>query len=82
MLDANGARASRYSNGKTGARGLTRGEDTYIQRWEHWICERGQAAAWMEAAGWRREPTGRTWKSGKPAYRWVNIRDGAASKTT
>lgn len=64
-----GSRISRYSNGVTsterGARGLTT-----IVRWEHWACARGEAAAHVEAGGWRRVPTGRVYASGAPAYRW------------
>ena len=71
MLDRTGARASRYSNGKTGGRELVRGADTFIQRWEHWACPRGQAAAWMHEHGWRRMPNGRTYRSGAPAFSWV-----------
>lgn len=67
-----GARASRYSNGRTGGRDLIRGPRTTIQRWEHWACERGRAAEWMADHGWRRVPTGRVWKSGQPAYTWIN----------
>jgi hypothetical protein len=73
--DDTGARASRYANGVTNptARALVRVEDTWLQRWEHWICDRGLAAAWMERCGWRREPRpGRTWRSGAQAYRWVH----------
>lgn len=70
-LDASGARASRYSNGKTGGRVLQRGEDTVIQRWEHWVCSREAAPTWLERHGWRRELTGRVWRSGNPAHRWV-----------
>lgn len=70
MLDESGARASRYSNGKTGGRTLTRGPDTFIQRWEDWACPRGEAASWMAAHGWRRVPSGRTYRSGAPGYRW------------
>lgn len=72
-LDATGARASRYADGEHDpvARGLVREGSTWIQRWEHWACPRGEALAFMEAAGWRREPTGGTWRSGAKAYRWV-----------
>jgi hypothetical protein len=69
--DADGNRASPYTNGKYGSRGLTRGTSTRIQRWEHWACARGAAADWMAAAGWVRVPTGSRWKSGNPAFKWI-----------
>lgn len=71
MLDETGARASRYSNGKTGGRALTAAGTTWIQRWEHWACEKGDALRWMESHGWRRVPTGARNRSGTPAFRWV-----------
>lgn len=67
---AGGARASRYSNGATGRRELVRAGSTWIQRWEHWACERGQALQWMYDHGWRRVATGRVYRSGAPAFRW------------
>lgn len=70
-VDSSGARASRYSNGRTGGRVLVRHGTTWIQRWEHWACERGQAAAWMALHGWRRTPTGKRWRSGNAAMTWT-----------
>jgi hypothetical protein len=71
-VDDQGRRASSYSNGRTGGRELLRDGSTYIQRWEHWACERGTAAVWMEKAGWRRVPIpGKTWRSGKQAHKWI-----------
>ena len=70
-VDASGARASRYSNGQTGGRALIRQGSTVIQRWEHWVCERGQAGAWMAMHGWQRTPTGKVWKSGNQAMTWT-----------
>jgi hypothetical protein len=70
MTLANGERASRYSNGKTGGRDLVRAGTTCIQRWEHWACRGGEAATWMHAHGWRRVPTGRRYRSGALAHRW------------
>jgi hypothetical protein len=68
--DEAGRRVSRYSNGITRKPvGAIKGT-TFIQRWEHWACERGQAGAWMASFGWRRVPTGRQWRSGSKAYRW------------
>lgn len=73
LLDAEGRRASSYSNGKSGSRKLTRQEGgTFICRWEHWACERGQVIRWMFAHGWRRAAVpGKVWKSGNQAYRFV-----------
>jgi hypothetical protein len=70
-VNAKGNRASRYSNGKTGGRSLAKGGQTRIHRWEHWVCERGEAARWMTDHGWRRVPIlGKVWKSGNQAYAW------------
>lgn len=74
---ADGSRASRYSNGKTGGRDLVCAGSTWIQRWEHWICPRGQAAAWMADHGWRRVPTGRKYRSGADAFRWEKATQSA-----
>jgi hypothetical protein len=71
FLDVDGARVSRYSNGAIVKRAGVEGSTT-IQRWEHWACERGAAATWMASHGWRRVPiVGRTWRSGRQAYRWT-----------
>lgn len=69
--DESGRRCSRYSNGRTGSRDLRAVGHTWIQRWEHRACERGSEASHMAAAGWRREATGRVWRSGSPAFTWV-----------
>ena len=70
-LNEEGVRVSKYTNGKSrDTSDLERGHG-FIQRWEHWSVEPGQAQARMEAAGWKREPTGKTWASGNPAHRWV-----------
>jgi hypothetical protein len=75
FLDEAGRRASSYANGKHGERSLQKGGMTTVQRWEHWICARGHAAAWMEEHGWRRVAVpGKIWRSGAPAYTFV--RDG------
>jgi hypothetical protein len=72
-VDETGARQSRYSNGVTGSRELILGGYTRVHRWEHWACEHGQAALWMNKHGWRREPVpNKVWASGNPAYRWVH----------
>lgn len=68
-----GARASRYSNGSSCPRvGLRRVGWTYVQRWEHWACDRDGVPEWMRAHGWVREPIpGKVWRSGNQAHRWV-----------
>lgn len=67
-----GNRASSYSNGKHGGRDLVRAGSTWIQRWENWICDRGDAMAWMERGGWRRVALpGRVWRSGRQAHTYV-----------
>lgn len=68
--DETGRRTSRYSNGKTGGRDLVRAGWTWVQRWEHWACEHGRADEWMAAHGWSRVPSGRTYRSGQPAFRF------------
>jgi hypothetical protein len=45
-----GERCSSYANGVHGKRSLQAAGHTWIQRWEHWACKRGDAAAWMELA--------------------------------
>jgi hypothetical protein len=73
-VDANGKRASSYSNGKHGGRELVRGGTTTIQRWEHWACERGAAAHWMHAHDWRRIPVkGKVWRSGNVAFTYGKL---------
>lgn len=72
FLDADGHRASSYANGKSGTRDLKRGGTTTLQRWEHWICDRGKAAEYMTGHGWERSPIpGKTWRSGRQAYEYV-----------
>lgn len=71
-VNAEGKRASSYSNGRHGGRGLKFGGWTVLQRWEHRVSSRGSAALAMKAAGWRREAiAGKTWKSGNQAHHWV-----------
>ena len=67
-ITKDGQRASSYSNGKSGGRDLINAGHTYIQRWEHWICEKGKADVWIASNGWKKMPTGRKWKSGNTAY--------------
>lgn len=70
--DDSGKRQSRYSNGKTNGRMLIAAGYTIIDRWEHWICDKGKAREWIEDSGWVREPIpGKVWRSGNAAYRFV-----------
>lgn len=70
--DEEGRRVSSYSNGRHDTASLHRGEKTWVQRWEHWVCARGEALRWMESHGWRRVPVpGKVWRSGSPAYTYV-----------
>lgn len=66
-----GDRTSRYSNGVTGDRRLISDGYTWVQRWEHWACDPGQAAAHLEWYGWRRQPISRRWASGAQGGAWV-----------
>jgi len=68
--DAEGRRVSSYSSGAVVLGARDRKGTTIIQRWEHWVCERGQAAESIRAGGWRRVPTGKFWRSGNPAFTW------------
>ena len=71
MTHADGSRASRYANGKTGGRALLRTGWTWVQRWEHWVCDRSDVVAWLPAHGWTRQPTGRIYRSGAPGFTYV-----------
>lgn len=71
-VDAEGRRVSPYSNGEYAKRaGVTRSGYTFIQRWEHWVCERGYANNWLQTHGWERvEIKGKRWRSGNQAFRY------------
>lgn len=67
--DESGRRVSKYSNGAPSQRGRRAGH-TWLQRWEHWACPRGGAAAHAAGGGWVREPVpGKFWRSGAQAHR-------------
>lgn len=71
--DSRGVRFSAYYGGER--REVKPSGTTVLQRWEHWACEKGDAAKWMEAGGWDRVPVpNRTWRSGNPAFTWVRRR--------
>lgn len=69
--DAEGRRQSKYSNGTTKNRNdlIRSAEARWIQRWEHWACEKGQAREFMETGGWERVALpGKFYTSGNPAF--------------
>lgn len=69
IYEKDGKRASAYSNGGFGKRELDAAGKTWVQRWEHWACARGEAKKWMEGHGWERVVVeGKVWRSGNPAY--------------
>lgn len=69
VYERDGKRASAYSNGGFGRRELDAVGKTWVQRWEHWVCERGEAGKWMGAHGWERIALkGRVWRSGNQAF--------------
>lgn len=72
--DDEGHRRSSYSNGRHDTSKLIRRGFTTVQRWEHWICDRGSALNYMVSKGWLRVPVqGKTWKSGSQAYTWIKL---------
>ena len=74
-----GRRASPYSNGRYGKRGLRRTNYTHVQRWEHWACEPGIVCEHMERSGWFRVAVpGRVWRSGNQAFTFVRRKDDEA----
>lgn len=67
ICEVDGKRLSAYRNGKYGELAFT--GTTIIQRWEHWICDRGSADSWMSSHGWRKIAVpGKLWRSGNQAY--------------
>lgn len=77
FVGADGTRTSVYRNGRMDLEGLKSIGSSFIQRWEHWACSAGAAAAHVETAGWFREPIpGKTWRSGAQACRWVKHQRG------
>ena len=46
-------------------------DETWIQRWEHWVCARSKVAAHFDQH-WEREPIpGKVWRSGNQAFWYV-----------
>lgn len=70
-LDDAGRRVSSYSDGHHDTSELRRGEPTWIQRWEHWVCSPDDVVKRIESH-WRRVPVpGLRWRSGNQAYTYV-----------
>jgi hypothetical protein len=67
-----GNRVSSYSAGSHTYTSKARDGYAWIQRWEHWACDRGRALEHMAVAGWERRRTGKVWTNGKPEHTWVN----------
>lgn len=70
-----GKRRSTYNNGGCADRSLMIESDAYIQRWEHWVCDKGMAHHWATSNGWRRVDTGKVWRSGNRAFKWIKVED-------
>ena len=79
LTDAGGRRVSRYRNGdKRDVTDLVE-DETWIQRWEHWICDRAEAVVYFDRH-WLREPIpGKVWRSGNQAFRYVRRPSSTAS---
>jgi len=64
-----GSRTSSYKNGSRSVGASALSGHTFLQRWEHWACDRGDAAVHVFLNGWvRLEVPGKRWKSGNQAY--------------
>ena len=74
--DSAGVRRSSLSNGKSDTSRLVFGGHTWINRWEHWVCQRDQVLRYVHGAGWVRVPVeGKKWQSGNPAFRIAHIHE-------
>tara|TARA_R110000824_G_scaffold90829_1_gene221560 strand:+ start:1305 stop:1958 length:654 start_codon:yes stop_codon:yes gene_type:complete len=69
--DEDGNRTSAYKAGVYSTSDKESHGFAWIQRWEHWACERGRALEFMTDAGWRKTATGKTWDNGNPRHAWV-----------
>lgn len=73
-VDSEGSRVSIYSNGKRNKRtDIVLGGYATLQRWEHWVCPKNEVRNYMEQNGWFAVPTGKLWRSGNPAMKYVQI---------
>ncbi len=73
--DAEGRRRSPFNNGGQRTEGLTLKGETQITAWTHRACALGAEEAHLHAAGWRRVPRpGKVWRSGAPAFTWIQAR--------
>lgn len=68
VYESDGIRRSPYCSGGKAPDNVVRVGTTIVQRWEHWICDRGQAEAWIATRYERVRVPGRTWRSGAPAH--------------
>lgn len=78
FTNTEGVRTSTYSAGNNVSDRLIRSTDTYLQRWEHWACERGGVESWCGAHGWMRRSAG-VWKRGTIRHeitRQMSLLDG------
>lgn len=70
-VDEQGVRRSKYSGG--GRSTVVMSGTTTLTRWEHHACPTGAEGTHMREAGWVRVPTGKTWRSGAPAFTWRHL---------
>jgi hypothetical protein len=69
--DEPGIRRSVYANGRTSKDGLVMVGRSKIIRFVHRVCEPGLEREHIESNGWSLVETGKRWKSGNPARKWV-----------
>lgn len=48
----------RITINSAGRNGMNKVAHSVKQRWEHWVCNKGQADSWIKAHGWRRSMKG------------------------
>lgn len=77
-VSGDGARVSSYNAGRTVLKPAGSAGWTWLQRWEHWACERGDVQALMASGGWQSVSTGRYWRSGAPAMSVEKVAEGHA----
>ena len=71
--DSAGRRRSLFVNGGVRAKGLTFVGESLITRWVHRLCHPGTEFGFMSEEGWRLVPTGKKWRSGNPAMKFVKL---------
>lgn len=70
-VDGEGRRQARYTNGGKLVPGLKKGGTTVLKRFVHRICPAGEERQFLIAGGWQQIETGRVWRSGNRAKKWV-----------